>query len=70
MRTMILCGDKIVGTAVKTATGSVTYVTSPSKFDDPATLAEAAAFCAEFSAKEYGRPIYAKPAAECRYNLA
>ena len=43
MRTILLCGDKIVGTAVKTATGSVTYVTSPSKFDELATLAEAAA---------------------------
>lgn len=70
MRTMILCGDKILGTAVKTATGLVTYVTSPSKFDELATLAEAAAFCAEFSQKEYGRPIYANPAEECRYDLA
>jgi hypothetical protein len=67
MRTNILCAGKVLGAAIGVA-GNVSYSERPSRFDRLATLAETEAHCAEFNARGYGQPIYAKPAEDCRYN--
>jgi hypothetical protein len=67
MRVNILCAGKVLGAAIKTDTG-VAYAARPFATDTMADMAETEAHCAEFNARGFGRPIYAKPAAECRYN--
>ena len=67
MRVNILCAGKVLGAAIGSA-GNITYEANPGRFDRLATLEEAKAHCAEFNARGYGQPIYAKPAEFCRYN--
>ena len=67
MRTNILCAGKVLGSAIINDAG-VSHVVKPGQFDRLATQAETEAHCAEFNARGYGQPIYAKPAKDCRYN--
>jgi hypothetical protein len=67
MRVNILCAGKVLGAAIKTESG-VAYAARPFAMDKLASLAETEAHCTEFNARGYGQPIYAKLAAECRYN--
>jgi len=70
MRVNILCAGKVLGVAIKTECG-VAYADRPFgtfATDTLASLAETEEHCAEFNALGYGQPIYAKPAADCRYN--
>ena len=67
VRVNILCDGEVIGEAIGES-GNVTHTKRAGRFDRTATLEDAHAYCADFNARGFGKPIYAKPWYECKYD--
>lgn len=68
VRVNILCDGEVIGEAIGES-GNVTHTKRAGRFDRTATLEDAHAYCADFNARGFGKPIYAKPWYACKYDL-